>query len=50
MIDSAWATADAMAALEPGAVGAAKTALTLGSDLSLADAIALETRLAASLL
>ncbi len=50
LIDSAWVAADAMAALEPGAVAAAKTALTLGSDLSLADGIALETRLAASLL
>ena len=50
LMDAAWAAADAMAALESGAVAAAKTALTLGSDLSLADGIALETRLAALLL
>ena len=50
LIDAAWAVADAMAALEPGTVAAAKAALAVGSDLSLADAIALETRLAASLL
>ncbi len=50
LIDAAWAAADAMAVLEPGAFAAAKTALTLSSDLSLADGIALETRLAASLL
>ena len=50
LIDTAWAAADAMAVLKPGAVAAAKTALTLSSDLSLADGMALETRLAASLL
>ena len=50
LIDAAWAVADATAALDPRAVAAAKTALTLSSDLSLADGIALETRLAASLL
>ncbi len=50
LIDAAWAVADATAALDPRAIAAAKTALTLSSDLSLADGIALETRLAASLL
>ena len=50
LIDAAWAAADSMAILEPGIVAAAKTALTLGGDLSLTDGIALETRLAASLL
>ena len=50
LIDTAWAVADAMAVLKPGAVAAAKTALTLSSDLSLADGMALETRLAALLL
>ena len=50
LIDAAWAVADAMAILNPGAFAAAKTALTLSSDLSLADGIALETRLAALLL
>jgi enoyl-CoA hydratase/carnithine racemase len=50
LIDTAWAVADATAVLKPGAVAAAKTALTLSSDLSLADGMALETRLAALLL
>ena len=50
LIDAAWATADSMAVMEPGIVAAAKTTLTLGGDLPLADGIALETRLAASLL
>ena len=50
LIDTAWAVADATAVLKPGVVAAAKTALTLSSDLSLADGMALETRLAALLL
>ncbi len=50
LIDAAWAAASAVSTLEPGIVAAAKTALTLGSDLSLGDGVALETRLAASLL
>ena len=50
LIDAAWAVVEETAVLEPGIAAAAKTALTLGSDLSLADGIALETRLAASTL
>ena len=50
LIDAAWDVADSMAATEPGMIAAVKKALTMGGDLSLADGIALETRLAASLL
>ena len=50
LIHAAWAVAEETAFLEPGIAAAAKTALTLGSDLSLADGIALETRLAVSML
>ena len=50
LIHTAWDVAGALAVLEPETVAAVKTALTMGGDLSLTDGIALETRLAASLL
>ena len=50
LIDAAWAAAEEMAALNPEITAAAKKALTLGSDLSLADGVALETKLAVSML
>ena len=50
LIHTAWDVAGALAVLETEKVAAVNTGLTMGGDLSLADGIALETRLAASLL
>jgi enoyl-CoA hydratase/carnithine racemase len=50
LLDEAWRTARHLASLDAGVTAAAKTALGMGADLPLEEALRLETRLAARML